>query len=517
MPQNPKKTTEKRIVVKSANEDRKSIEAPVQPAPKAREAIRSSIKIIRRSSGDERVSKSLHYSGVEGAFSSAAGNITGTYTTPLALALNASNAQIGLLSSLQNLASTFAQIPGARFSAWLGSRKRAWVVSSLIQRLLWIPIIILPFLGLENPIMILILLLAVISFFASLRGPGWSSLMGDLVPKTRWGKYFGWRNTVTGIAGLVAILAAGQILVWFGFSILFTIALVLGFLSIYFFIKMYEPSFKREYHYTHSIKLRPGGWLNAIRVNRNFAYFTLFMAAMNFAVGLAAPFFTVYMLKDMNIGYGWYAALIVIEAFVTIISQPYWGRLCDRIGDRKVMIVNAILICFYPVFWLFITNPYEIIVANIFSGFAWAGFGMAAFNFMLAASPQERRAEFTANHSFFAGLGVVFGALTGGLLAEYFRSNALLWFYGLQAVFLISFIARLACLVVLPKLRETRVEERGPPLAEVFWRTVAMNPVRGIVHAIIHPNYKEWEEGFLHFFRSIRDTIVYKIKMWRNR
>lgn len=476
---------------------------------------RSSIKLIRREKKpySDRVAKSLHYSIIEGSFASAAGNINSSYITPYALALKATNAEIGLLHSLQSLASTVAQIPGAKISAWLGSRKRVWFFSNVIQRLFWIPIIFLPFIAFQNPVFLLILLLAFASFFAALRSPAWSSLMGDLVPKGIWGKYFGFRNMITGIAGLIAILAVGQILVMFGFPMLFSIALLFGFLSIFFFMKMYEPPFKREFHYKPTIAIKPTEWINSIRIHRNFFFFTLYMTAVSFAVNIAAPFFAVYMLKDLNIGYMWYAALIVIEAAVMIASQPYWGRLCDKIGDRKIMVITGVLISLVPFYWLFITSPYHIIIANILSGFAWAGFGVATFNFMLASSPAEKRAEYTANFNFFTGLATVFGALSGGILATAFHSSGIFWLQGLQMVFLISFLLRMLCLIVLPKLKEERIEERGPPLHEIFWRAISINPIRGLIHAIHHPRFSY--EEILQPFKNLRDKIKYKLKMIR--
>ncbi|MBI5061585.1 MAG: MFS transporter [Candidatus Aenigmarchaeota archaeon] len=483
---------------------------------KCRETERISLKVVKKTP-ENTIEKSLHYSNVEGAFSSAASSITSSYTTPYALSLNATNTEIGLLNSLQNLASTVAQLPGAKISVWLNGRKRVWFLSTGLQRIFWIPIILLPFIPSSNPMLLLFIFLTLISFFSALRGPAWSSLMGDLVQRSRWGKYFGWRNTVTAVAGLIAILVSGQILIWFGFPILFTVALVLGLASIFFFSKMYEPPFRKEYHYTHSISMKPSTWATSIKINRNFASFTLFMVFMSFAVNIAAPFFAVYQLVNLHLSYAWYAALIVIESLVIILSQPYWGRLCDKMGDRKIMTVTGILICFVPFAYLFISNPYEIIPAAILSGFGWAGFGIATFNFMLAASPADKRAEFTANYSFFTGLAVVVGAIAGGLMAAVFRDNTILWFAGLQVVFLVSFLLRLASLALLPMCMECRVKEDKEPVSEIFWRVVAVRPVRGITHAIVHPDFEDWLEGFYGFFRAVKNKIVYRIRLWRTR
>jgi len=465
-------------------------------------------------SDDEVVNRSCKYSKIEGALGNADLSIRNSYTTPYALALNATNAEIGLLTSLQNLASTVAQLPGAKLPGWVGGRKSVWFLSNVLQKIFWVPIIILPFIVTGNQVLILIILLMLASFFGGLRGPAWSSLMGEIVPKGRWGKFFGQRNIYMNLAGLMATIVCGQMLIWAGFSVIFALAFALGIMSIFFFAKIFEPRFRSDYHYSHAISLNFSGMLNSIKLNRNFTYFTLFMTAMNFAVYVASPFFAVYMLHNLNLGYGWYTAFIVIETAVIIISQGYWGELCDRIGDRKVTVITGLLICFVPFYWMFITNPYEIIIAEILTGFAWSGFGVATFNFMLAASPADKRAEFSANYAFLTGIGLVAGALVGGLLADSLESTTLLWMSGLQLIFLISFLLRLSSLAVLPLLKEARVKEDGESVSQIFWLVVAVNPMRRIRHVMLAPTKITriyWKAEIRGFFRWLRNRIRFKL------
>src|SRR3989338_1488031 len=84
--------------------------------------------------------RSMRYSTAEGMFNAASSSIQESFITPLALSMGASNAEIGLLSSAKNMASTSAQIPGAKLTQKL-SRKSIWVMSVAIGKvLLWIPI-----------------------------------------------------------------------------------------------------------------------------------------------------------------------------------------------------------------------------------------------------------------------------------------------------------------------------------------------------------------------------------------
>lgn len=440
--------------------------------------------VPKKTLSDEKIKNSLKYSTIEGALTSAASSINSSFITPFALVLKATSNEIALIASLRTLGETLAQIPGALLTQYF-SRKAIWTFSTFISRMLWIPIILLPFLNPGNPIHLLAVLLFAISFFTALRAPAWSSLMGDTVPDDVRGRYFGRRNMIAGFAGLTATLVSGAVLDEYGFSFIFAASVILGLAAIYFFAKMYEPPTPVVYHYRHSYTLNVTELLASIRVNRNFVMFTLFLSAVSFAVNIAGPFFAVYMLRDLNISYLWFAALVSFEALITLIFQPYWGRLSDNYGERKILAVTGIMISIVPFIWLFVYSPLHILFANFFSSFAWAGFDLVAFNFLLAVTPSEKRPQYVANHTFLRGLATVAGAFVGGMLVTNIESQQFLWMHGLQIIFLISFVLRLMSLAFMAFVSDIEIKEHEIiPVRYVFWRAVAVEPARGIQHAI---------------------------------
>ena len=420
-------------------------------------------------------------------FNAAASSITNTFITPLALELKATNAEIGLLSAVQNFANTVGQIPGAKLTEYY-PRKSIWMLSQVMSKiLLWIPIIFLPFLQLDNPVLILIILMGFIAFFSGLRSPAWSSLMGDLVPLKTRGRYFGMRNMLTGIAGIVATIIAGIVVAEYGFSMIFIAAVLLGFVSIFFFIRMYEPQFKRVFFYKHTFSFKPRELVTSLSVNKALVIFTVYLFFMNFAVEIAAPFYTVYMLKDLQINYFWFAVLTTLGAVIRIFAYKYWGRFVDKYGSRKILVVTGFFGCFTPLMWLFVSNVYEIAALKVFDSFVWAGLDMVVFNYLLDVTPANKRPQYVANHNFFTGFGVVFGALTGAMIAESVQNSSLLWFNGLQIVFLTSFIVRILVLAILPKIREIDVKQSTvAPLRYVFWQTMAIEPAHGLKSSLFY-------------------------------
>mgnify|MGYP001558976546 CR=1 FL=1 len=425
--------------------------------------------------------KSLHYNTIYAIPESAANSIVNSYIIPFAIAMKASAIEVGLLSSARNIAATFAQVPGALLTQY-ASRKSIWVVSMLMARLLWLPIVAMALLGIVN-VALFIVLMAFYSFFLALNNPAWASMVGDMVPDKIRGKYFGNRNMVAGLSGMVATFAAG-IMLAYGFAPIFAISFLLAIVTIVIFLRIKEPQTKIAYHYKHSLSLNIAGLKDFFETNRNLVIFTLFISMMYFAVNIAGPFFVVYMLDDLAIGYVWFGAIVAFGAFVTVIFHPYWGSLIDRFGERKIIFINAILVCAVPFFWIFATSPWHLLAIEFFASFAWSGFELAAFNFLLDVTPAEKRPVYIANHTFLRGIAIFSGTLIGSFIVHSLRDSSFLFMHGIQIIFFFSFLLRIAALALLPYIHEADIKQSAIPVRYVFWRAVAVEPTRGLQHAI---------------------------------
>jgi len=208
------------------------------------------------------------------------------------------------------------------------------------------------------------------------------------------------------------------------------------------------------------------------------------MTVVNFGVNIAAPFAAVYMLKNLDVGYGWFAILVTIGALVQLLSMKYWGSRCDRYGNRKILMITGILICFVPLGYLLSTNVWHLMLLKVYDGFVWGAFDLVVFNYLLAVTPSEKRPGFVANHNFMAGAGTVLGALFGAFLAEQFQAGGF-FLFGLQMVFFISLMLRLVSLAFLPKIAEVETrQDECVPVRYVFWDTVAIGPAKGVEHAV---------------------------------
>ncbi len=420
-----------------------------------------------------KVEKSLKYAIYDGSAYYAMVGLTQDYIAPLALALKATSAQIGLLTSIPNLAAALFQLKAPALVQRAGGRKRMILPIVLIHALLWAPLALVPFLFPISGVWWLIAIFTLIMAFSTLANPAWGSMMADLVPEKKRGCYFGARSRVCWFTYLAFALIAALILwlfshrLFIGFAILFALALCFRLISWYFLAKMYEPPLAIEQQEQFRL-------LDFIRETRstNLGRFALYVSAMNFATYLAAPFFAVYILRDLGFDYLTYVLLIVSVILATTMAMTFWGKRADKAGNIKVIAITSCLIPVVPILWLASHNVFYLVLIQLISGFAWAGFNLCSTNFIYDASPANKRTGYIAYFNAMSGTAICLGALLGGLLATHLPP---ILGYSLLTLFLISGLLRVVVATTFFRhIHEVR-RVRKMTTAELIWGKLRLN------------------------------------------
>ena len=174
------------------------------------------------------------------------------YINPFAVALGASNFQIGLLTSVSQLVPAITQLKAADVTERVGSRKKIVVRSVFLQACMLLPIAMVFFLPRSFQVIALICFYALYVSFASFAGPAWGSLMANLVPEGKRGAFFSKRGRLISQITVISSFLAGYILNLFekesliGFTAIFLLAMVSRFISCYFLWKDVRAPFGGE-------------------------------------------------------------------------------------------------------------------------------------------------------------------------------------------------------------------------------------------------------------------------------
>ena len=147
--------------------------------------------------------------------------------------------------------------------------------------------------------------------------------------------------------------------------------------------------------------------------------------------------------------FGWpradFSMAIAIQNLAWGFGQPIFGALAERFGDRKAIIVGALMYAAGLVLSSLATTPGQMQALEVLVGFgiAGTGFGMILAIVGRATSPENRSLS----------LGIASGIGSGGQVIGAPVAQALLQHYPWQTVFVIFAAAVLCVLFALPFLR----------------------------------------------------------------
>jgi len=175
--------------------------------------------------------------------------------------------------------------------------------------------------------------------------------------------------------------------------------------------------------------------------------------AWNLAIGVAAGFFSLFMLRDLRMGFTLVALQGVGVAVVRMLAAPAWGSLMDRVGARPVMVACSFGISAIPFIWLFPTPIclWPLVFDSLLTGVLWSGHNLAAFNLPLAVTPQASRPFYLAVFATVGGAASTLAMAAAGLLVRVLPEHVTVGDHPLgrlQQLFALSGVLRLGASLV---------------------------------------------------------------------
>ncbi|MGH7831880.1 MAG: MFS transporter, partial [Candidatus Binatia bacterium] len=364
------------------------------------------------------VKKSLRASFADGIFASVMLGAMDHYVIPFALFLGATLQQVGWVSALPHLLGSISQLFAVRVIHWIGGRLKFLTRAVAIQATFLLSVALLAWIDFPYRVELFLLLLIFSAICGGLAGPAWGSLMSDYIPMRMRGRYFGWRNRTLGMVHVTSLVMGGLLLygtegisLASGFFILFLIAAVARFISAACITKMVDLPQKNDPASDFTFFM----FLARFRES-NFVKFVAFVATLTFATFLAAPFFAVFLLRDLGYSYLTYMLLQVSSTVAGLIALPWWGRHADLVGNVRVLRLTGFLVTLTPLLWLVSHNPWYLVLIQMSAGFSWSGMTLCAANFIYDAVTPQKRVRCIGYFNVINGTALFLGATLGGFL-----------------------------------------------------------------------------------------------------
>lgn len=397
--------------------------------------------------------------------------------------LGVSPVVFGMLSSIAMLVNMIQPL-GAYISELTTSRFRysMWIFGT--ARFLWLILLIGVILFNRGSVnsqqleVLTLLILLITNLLAGLGSASWLSWLAMIVPRRLRGRYFGLRNSAASLTNLICVPLAGLVVShWYGgtiqgYGVVLMISIFFGFLSLlcqYFKVDV-NPRSQNEvvqFPQDHKVddtsksillpKIHPPqtNSVSSIWKNSNFLMFLFYFGLWMLAVNISAPFFNLYMLDTLKLDVTWVTLYGSLQAGANLLMLILWGKLTDKIGNRRILISIGILVALTPLLWLGIgVNTLGIWLClpllHILLGGTSAAIDLCNNNMQLGIAAVKNQSIYFAIASAVAGFSGALGTTIGSVIAQFSQYG------GLWAVFILSTVLRLIALIPLLFVQEPR-------------------------------------------------------------
>jgi MFS family permease len=350
------------------------------------------------------------FASVTGAFSG------GVILVAFALALGANAQQIGLLAAIPIIAQ-LAQLPATVLIERIRQRRKIGVLTITTARVVIASFALIPFIPDHSTALdVLIVAQMAIAVLHAVGGCAVNSWLHHLVPRERLGDFFARRLFWSTTSACIATLAAGFMIEHLPldnrvhtYALAFVLAGVAGLLSSYYLARAPEPRMQPDPHWV--------GWSARLRApfqDPNFRRLLLFLGAWSVASNLAAPFLTVFLIRQLGYPLTVVTGLWVTSQIANALTLYVWGRLSDRLTNKAIL-AAALPVHFISMFVLVFGDAVQdpalrlalLVGIHVLMGVAGGGIGLATGNLGLKLAPSGR------GTAYLAAIGVV-SAIAGG-------------------------------------------------------------------------------------------------------
>ncbi len=397
-----------------------------------------------------------------------------TYFAAFVLALGMGPVAAGLIATVPMLAGGLLQL----ITPWgvdrLRSRRRWVVLCAAVQAAAFLPLVVGAVAGRLPGWMVFGA--AAIYWGAGLAsGPAWNVWIGRLVPRRIRAGYFARRNWAIQVGSLVSLLAGGAVLEFaashgqplLGFAAAFAVAGAGRLVSARYLAAQSERRPPRG----PEQRVRGRELLQRLRhgaEGRLLGYMVLLTAA----VALSSPYFTPYMIRELEFSYTVYMVLIGASYAAKIATLAALGPLARRFGAAAVLKTGGAGIMLIPFLWLPFRDPAYLFALQVLSGAAWACFEFATFLLLFDTIREEERTSLLTTYNLANAAAAAGGSILGGLLFTAAGSGVA----GYRVLFVISGVARLGALLLL-----VRVAAFGWAPVRMVFRTLTLRPSAGSI------------------------------------
>jgi MFS family permease len=335
--------------------------------------------------------------------------------------IGATSLQVGLLTAGPAVANLIISLPVGR---WLERHSMIQVtfLSSVAFRAGYLPLIVLPWLlAAASQVWALELIVLLMALPGTILAISFNAMFAQVVPPDRRGYVVGWRNALLSVSTIATSLLSGWLLDRITFPLNYQIVFALGALGAAmssYHLGCIRSQTAAQPAMRPPARVQPQAWLRLDLLRGPFrsllAVYFLFYTFQYVPV----PLFPLAMVRVLHLTDGAISLGTALFNTSVLLGSLRLGRMSERLGHRRVLVLGASLFCAYPLFTGLAQNATLFWVASLTGGLAWALAGGGLVNRLMERVPPNDLPAHMALHNLVLNLGMLSGSLIGPALGN---------------------------------------------------------------------------------------------------
>ncbi|HEX2946705.1 MAG TPA: MFS transporter [Clostridia bacterium] len=339
-----------------------------------------------------------------------------------------------LLNAIPPLVAIFVLIPFGIIIEKINRKKQTIIILLAVLSIFYAAIAFVPFIPHQVKVLVYVALIGLLNFPGSLYLTTWQSYFADNFKGSYASRIYTQRSKYSSLFGLFTVLLTGLLLTVIPksdeerlmlYQLFYGLCFVLTLLQLFFFSKVDgrpEPVDGLPSDIPSQKITRED--LKGIFRNRKFLIFGLCGFVFHLSWQMAWPLFFIYntdyaRLNEFQLG------LISVAAGLTMfLSYSFWNKWMEKKGSSFILIFGTLGLSLNPLAYATMLNFSGIIILNLCSGFAMAGFNLSIFCNLLECLPEEKKTVYIS----------VFNTITNitGFIAPFIG----IWLYNRTNIFI---------------------------------------------------------------------------------
>ena len=346
-----------------------------------------------------------------------------TFNAAFALRLEATNTDVGYLSSIPALLAVLVSLPAGRFLQARARRTPLILWALFINRLNYLLLAAVPWLGRLNiplgSLAVGVLVFATIP--AHFFNVGWIPLLAEAVnERSRAGLVTARMMISYAVTALFSFLF-GQMLSYVTFPYNYALMYVVGFaasmVSMVYLLKLKIPD-------AVPVVRQSGAGLNLARIRQaitdhpGLTRITINTFCYGLGLWLAAPLYILRYVRQLDATDAWIGLSGTVATLAAIIATPVWRKTIASWGKSATLKRTIVLVGLFPIAAGLSPSLTLILLAVAFNNIVSAGVNLSHFTTLLEVMPEENRPGYTSWYISLVNTGAFICPLLGVAIAD---------------------------------------------------------------------------------------------------